>query len=102
MTGVQTCALPISAEGGNAIIDVSLPAVVSCDKGSIKVRKSNVKGIMMAKRAQVDVKAVSPPASSVTIVSQVMPPAKPAGKKFEGGDAAQTVAQLLRDEANII
>ena len=90
------------AEGGNAIIDVSLPAVVSCDKGSIKVRKSNVKGIMMAKRAQVDVKAVSPPASSVTIVSQVMPPAKPAGKKFEGGDAAQTVAQLLRDEANII
>ena len=89
-------------EGGNAIISVNLPAVVSCDKGSTKVRKSNVKGIMMAKKAQVDVKPVTPPASSVTIVSQVMPPAKPAGKKFEGGQSAQTVAQLLRDEANII
>ena len=49
------------SEGGNAIISVTLPAVVSCDKGSTKVRKSNVKGIMMAKRAQVDVKAVAAP-----------------------------------------
>ncbi len=90
------------SEGGNAIITVALPAVVSCDKGSTKVRKSNVKGIMMAKRAQVEVKSVTAPTSSVTIVSQVLPPAKPAGKKYEGGDSAQTVAQLLRDEANII
>ena len=90
------------SEGGNAIISVTLPAVVSCDKGSTKVRKSNVKGIMMAKKAQVDVKAVAAPVSSVSIVSQMMPPAKPAGKKFEGGASAQTVAQLLRDEANII
>ena len=90
------------SEGGNAIISVTLPAVVSCDKGSTKVRKSNVKGIMMAKKAQVDVKAVAAPVSSVSIVSQMMPPAKPAGKKFEGGESAQTVAQLLGDEANII
>ena len=89
-------------EGGDAIVSLNLPAGVSCDKGSIKVRKSNVKGIMMAKKAQVDVKPVSPPAASVTVVSQVMPPAKPAGKKFEGASSAQTVAQLLRDEANII
>tara|TARA_B100001248_G_scaffold250532_1_gene224725 strand:+ start:981 stop:1772 length:792 start_codon:yes stop_codon:yes gene_type:complete len=90
------------SEGGNAIVTVNLPAIVSCDKGSIKVRKSNVKGIMMAKRAQVEVKPISPPNASVTIVSQIMPPAKPAGKQFEGGDSANTVAQLLRDEANII
>ena len=90
------------SDGGNAIITVALPAVVSCDKGSTKVRKSNVKGIMMAKRAQVEVKSVTAPTSSVTIVSQVLPPAKPAGKKYEGGESAQTVAQLLRDEANII
>jgi hypothetical protein len=57
---------------------------------------------MMAKRAQVDVKTVTAPVSSVSVVSQMMPPAKPAGKKFEGGESAQTVAKLLRDEANII
>ena len=90
------------AEGGDTIINVAAPVVVSCDKGAIKVRKPNVKGIMMAKRAQVEVKSVSPNNPSVTIVSQIMPAEKPAGKKFEGGQSAETVVQLLRNEANII
>ena len=90
------------AEGGSAIISVPGSAVISCDKGSVKVRKPNVKGIMMAKRAQVNVMGASAPAASVTIVSQTPPPAKPAGKKYEGGASAQEVAQLLRDEANVI
>ena len=88
------------ADGGNAVIDVS-PAVISCDKGSSKVRKPNVKGIMMAK-APSEVKDVQLSESTVKIVSQSMPPAKPAGKQYEGGQSAQTVVQLLRDEANVI
>ena len=36
-------------EGGSARVSVSGNAVISCDKGSMKVRKPNVKGIMMAK-----------------------------------------------------
>ena len=87
---------------GNAVIEVSLPAVISCDKGNTKVRKPNVKGIMQAKRAQVDVRSSAIPDSTVNVVSQSLPPAKPAGKKFEGGQAAAEVAKLLRDEANII
>ena len=90
------------SEGGNARISVSTPAVISCDKGDIKVRKPNVKGIMQAKKAKVDVKAVSVQASSVAVVSHSMPPAKPAGKSYEGGAAAAEVARLLRDEANVI
>ena len=74
--------------GGNARYNVPLPAVVSCDKGDIKVRKPNVKGIMQAKRAKVDVKTVDAPASTVSVVSHSMPPAKPAGKSYEGGAAA--------------
>jgi electron transfer flavoprotein beta subunit len=89
-------------QGGNARISVSLPAVISCDKGNVKVRKPNVKGIMMAKRAQVNVVSADSPASNVTIVSQTPPPAKPAGKKYEGGASAEEVARLLRDEANVI
>lgn len=68
----------------------------------MKVRKPNVKGIMMAKRAQVNVITADAPSSTVTIVSQTPPPAKPAGKKFEGGSSAGEVARLLRDEANVI
>ncbi|MFL2949578.1 MAG: electron transfer flavoprotein subunit beta/FixA family protein [Candidatus Poseidoniaceae archaeon] len=90
------------SEGGNAKISVNMPAVISCDKGDVKVRKPNVKGIMQAKKAQVDVKSVDIPASSVAIVAHTMPPAKPAGKSYEGGAAAAEVAQLLRDEANVI
>ena len=89
-------------ENGSAKISISGNAVISCDKGGIKVRKPNVKGIMMAKRAQVNVVSAQAPSSSVTIVSQSPPPAKPAGKKYEGGSSAEEVARLLRDEANVI
>lgn len=90
------------SSAGNARINVPLPAVVSCDKGDIKVRKPNVKGIMQAKRAQVDVRSVEVPVSTVSVVAHSMPPAKPAGKSYQGGAAAAEVAQLLRDEANVI
>ena len=98
--GGLTVTAPV--ENGAARISVSGNAVVSCDKGNIKVRKPNVKGIMMAKRAQVSVVSADAPSATVTIVSQTPPPAKPAGKKYEGGASAQEVAKLLRDEANVI
>ncbi len=88
--------------GGNAQMSVPLPAVVSCDKGDFKVRKPNVKGIMQAKKASVDVRSIAAPDSTVSVVNHALPPAKPAGKSYQGGAAAAEVAQLLRDEANII
>ena len=90
------------ASGGNARINVPLPAVISCDKGNIKVRKPNVKGIMQAKKAKVEVHSFEIPTSTISVVSHTMPPAKPAGKSYQGGAAAAEVAQLLRDEANVI
>ena len=88
--------------GGNAQVSVPLPAVVSCDKGDFKVRKPNVKGIMQAKKASVDVRSIAAPASTVSVVNHALPPAKPAGKSYQGGAAAAEVAQLLRDEANVL
>lgn len=87
---------------GHAKLKVPLPAVVSCDKGEFKVRKPNVKGIMMAKKASVDVHSIEIPPSSVSLVGHALPPAKPAGKTYDGGNAAAEVAQLLRDEANVL
>ena len=88
--------------GGNVKLSVPLPAVISCDKGGLKVRKANIKGIMQAKKATVDVHTIESPISTVTVVNQSLPPAKPAGKSYQGGDAAAEVAQLLRDEANLL
>jgi electron transfer flavoprotein beta subunit len=87
---------------GNAKLKVPLPAVVSCDKGDFKVRKPNVKGIMQAKKANVEVLSIEIPASTISVVSHSLPPAKPAGKTYQGGDAAAEVARLLRDEANVL
>ena len=87
---------------GHAKINVPLPAVISCDKGEVKVRKPNVKGIMQAKKASVDVRSIEVPSPSVSIVRHTLPPAKPAGKTYDGGASAAEVAQLLRDEANVL
>ena len=95
-----TVSMPV--ESGVAKVSVPLPAVISCDKGEFKPRKANVKGIMMAKRAQVEVMSAPAPASNVIIANHSMPTAKPAGKTFEGGSSASQVVQLLRDEANVI
>ena len=95
-----TVSMPV--ESGVAKVSVPLPAVISCDKGEFKPRKANVKGIMMAKRAQVEVMSATAPASNVIIANHSMPAAKPAGKTFEGGSSASQVVQLLRDEANVI
>ena len=92
----------VPAEGGDARLSVSLPAVFSCDKGDLKVRKPNVKGIMQAKKATVDVRAAQVGASSVRVVSCALPPAKPEGKTFHGGAVAADVARLLREEANVL
>jgi electron transfer flavoprotein beta subunit len=93
-----TCPL----EGGSAKVGIPMPAVISCDKGVFKVRKPNVKGIMMAKRAQVEVRSASAPAATVSIISHSLPPQKPKGKKYDSADSAGEVARLLRDEANVI
>ncbi len=95
-----TVSMPV--ESGVAKVSVPLPAVISCDKGEFKPRKANVKGIMMAKRAQVEVMSATAPALNVIIANHSMPAAKPAGKTFEGGSSASQVVQLLRDEANVI
>jgi electron transfer flavoprotein beta subunit len=81
---------------------ISAVAPGSGGKGDFKVRKPNVKGIMQAKKASVEVHSIEAPASSVTVVEQSLPPAKPAGKSYQGGAAAAEVAQLLRDEANVL
>ena len=95
-----TVSMPV--EAGVAKISVPLPAVISCDKGNFKPRKANVKGIMMAKKAQVELMTTTAPASTVVVANHSMPAAKPAGKTFEGGSSASQVVQLLRDEANIL
>ena len=90
------------APEGQAKIGVDLPALITCDKGMGEPRRANVKGIMMAKRAVVDLIDVGSFEGNTSVLEHTSPPQKPPGKSYEGSEHVPEVVKLLRDEANVI
>jgi electron transfer flavoprotein beta subunit len=98
-------------EGGTEKVALSLPAVVTAQKGLNEPRYETLKGIMAAKKKEIPVITLdeigfSPadltPAVAVTGID--MPPARKTGTILQG-DPAETVRELvrlLRDEAKVI
>ncbi|HKC37235.1 MAG TPA: electron transfer flavoprotein subunit beta/FixA family protein [Chitinophagaceae bacterium] len=88
-------------EGGEEVCEVSLPAVVSCQKGVAEQRIPNMRGIMAARTKPL--KAVEPiPVDALTsIASFELPPAK-AGVKLVSPDNVEELVRLLKDEAKVI
>ncbi|MFY7963413.1 MAG: electron transfer flavoprotein subunit beta/FixA family protein, partial [Chitinophagaceae bacterium] len=87
-----TAAITREIEGGEEVCEVSLPVVVSCQKGVAEQRIPNMRGIMAARTKPL--KVVEPAAidALTTIASFELPPAK-AGVKLV---AADNVAELVR------
>jgi len=90
-------------EGGREVVETSLPAVVTAQKGLNEPRYASLKGIMAAKKKTIEEKAVSPGENFVEIVRMKKPAAKSAGK-IVGTDvsAIPELARLLREEAKVI
>ena len=88
-------------EGGEETCEVSLPVVVSCQKGMAEQRIPNMKGIMGARTKPL--KAVEPVAADAltSVASFELPPAK-AGVKLVDAENAGELIQLLHDEAKVI
>lgn len=96
-------------EGGQAVLDVPLPAIFSAQKGLNEPRYASLPGIMKAKKKPVDVKKAADlgvsQAPTTIIKSMTLPPARQAGKKIEGDDAetkAKALATALHNEAKVI
>ncbi|HDP26174.1 MAG TPA: electron transfer flavoprotein beta subunit/FixA family protein [Deltaproteobacteria bacterium] len=96
-------------EGGHALLDVSLPAVFSAQKGLNEPRYASLPGIMKAKKKPVDVKKAADLGVSdgpKTVVKELsLPPARQAGRIIQGDDAkakAAALAKALHDEVKII
>lgn len=100
-------------EGAHEIVEGTLPAVVSAQKGLNEPRYPSIKGVMAARRKEIAVKDASAlglagqlaaDKRKVKRVQLSMPPARPQGKMIEGDPETQarTLAQLLRQEAKII
>ncbi len=87
-------------EGGVAVIEVPLPAVFSAQKGLNEPRYASLPGIMKAKKKPVDAKtaaALGVTEGPKTVVKEMsLPPARQAGKKIAGDDAAAKAKELAR------
>lgn len=88
-------------EGGEEVAEVSLPVVVSCQKGVAEQRIPNMRGIMAARTKPL--KVVEPVAvdALTAVVSFELPPAK-AGVKLVSPDNVGELVRLLHEEAKAI
>lgn len=92
------------ADGGTEVIDVKLPAVITCQVSMNEPRYPSMKGIMQAKKKPVDKVDAEAVESKVKVTSFFIPPPKAAGKKVEGepADVAAQLVNWLKKEAKVI
>ncbi len=90
-------------EGGREVVHSKLPVVITAQKGLNQPRYPSLKGIMEAKRKQIEERAISPVESKVEVLSLKKPAAKAHGK-IVGTDASAVpeLVRLLREEAKVI
>lgn len=97
----STAAITREIEGGEETDEVSLPVVVSCQKGVAEQRIPNMRGIMAARTKPL--KVIEPAAieALTAIASYELPPPK-AGVKLVPADNVQELVRLLHEEAKVI
>jgi electron transfer flavoprotein beta subunit len=102
-------------EGGEEVYEVSVPAVMTCDKGLNEPRYASLPGIMKAKKKEIKKMAladtglqagdVGADGSKVWVTEYLPLPERPPGKVFkdqETADMVKEVVKLLREEAKVI
>jgi electron transfer flavoprotein beta subunit len=105
--GTVTVNRPV--EGATMVIESSLPAVITAQKGLNEPRYASLPGIMKAKKKPLETKTLADlgveGVGKLEITAINPPPARAAGKTVEGDDAptmASNLAKLLREEAKVI
>jgi electron transfer flavoprotein beta subunit len=90
-------------EGGVEVVEFTLPAVLTTDKGLNEPRYPALKGIMQAKKKPLEVKPVTLQNAGLEVVNLAPPPERPAGRIVgEGVEAVPALVEALRNEAKVI
>lgn len=98
-------------DGGTEVIEVSLPVVITAQKGLNDPRYPSVAGIMKAKKKPLKTLSLADLGLSAADITPKMnvdkfslPTARQAGRKIQGeaAQAAQELARLLREEAKVL
>ena len=90
-------------EGAAEVIETSLPAVFTAEKGLNEPRYPALRGIMMAKRKTIEEKQIELDSPKIEIVNIEYPPIRKGGKIVgKGVDAVPELVRLLREEAKVV
>jgi len=90
-------------EGGFEKIETDLPVIISAQRGLNEPRYASLKGIMAAKKVQIEEKTPELMQDNIEILEYNYPPEKPEGKIVgEGPDAVPELIRLLKEEAKVI
>jgi electron transfer flavoprotein beta subunit len=90
-------------EGGREVVQTSLPAIITCQKGLNEPRYASLKGIMAAKKKVIEEKPAAASSQTIEVVSMTLPAGKQPGRII-GSDASAVpeLVRLLREEAKVI
>jgi electron transfer flavoprotein beta subunit len=90
-------------ENGHEEVKLTLPAMLTTQKGLNEPRYASLKGIMKAKRKPIDTQEIALEKSYVEVTKLTYPPARPPGKIVgEGVEAVPELVRLLREEAKVL
>ena len=91
-------------EGGDReIYEVSLPCVLTAQKGLNEPRYPNLKGIMAAKKKPIDAQPIELTEAGQTVSALELPPERQEGKIVgEGAAAVDELLRILRDDAGVL
>ena len=110
----KTATVTRRVEGGDEIVELTLPALVSCEKGLNEPRYASLPGIMKAKKKEIkkitladvglEAGQVGAAGAQSRIVAFRPLPERPPVKMIEGevGDQAKELVRLLREEAKVV
>lgn len=91
-------------EGAEVVLETKMPALIAAQKGLNEPRYSSLKGIMAAKKIQIEVKTIEElglgeaelAGGGVRWTKLELPPEKSAGRKIDGKDAKEAAREILR------
>lgn len=90
-------------EGGSEVVETSLPAIFTAQKGLNEPRYASLKGIMAAKKKSLEEKAPEKIDSRIQILKMEPPPARKAGKIVgQNVEAVPELVKLLQFEAKVL
>ncbi|MBI5836244.1 MAG: electron transfer flavoprotein subunit beta/FixA family protein [Candidatus Eisenbacteria bacterium] len=90
-------------EGGLEVCECALPAVITTQKGLNEPRYPSLKGIMAAKKKEIQESDVVLEAPGLVVKAVTPPPARKPGRMVgEGAAAAAELVRVLREEARVI